>query len=474
MSSIAGMTPRLLVVCTCTALLGCGGGGGSPGTDVPLPTPSAGTASPSPSAVPSPAPTTVLLPAGSLDPAFGSGGIVLVESPPLFIIADLAIDGEDGLAILIETIAFDREVQRQVGVLRLNADGSPNDGFGTAGFVETAVAAMLAPCTERPCDDAPSSVLVLPDERVLVSAVVDSLALAPDQRRGVLVLYRADGSLDGGFGAGGVRVPSAAGVPALLGILERDSEGRIVGVGGSLGGEFSRSRFLVVRLRADLSPDAAFGVDGFASAAARDDLAPGFGSAALRADGSIVAAGGSSSFDYRRPEIAAFTGDGQIDPTFGRDGFVADFPSDLGLIAGVDAIVADDTGGFTASINDRLVRYTSSGALDPTFGEGGVVPAGFLVRDLIADENGRLLAVGNARDGGGVLARWNADGSPDESFGNGGRSVLTSIDGLPAGFASAAHDSHDRVVVVGGISGESETRLFVARYLTENAATTAR
>jgi uncharacterized delta-60 repeat protein len=133
----------------------------------------------------------------------------------------------------------------------------------------------------------------------------------------------------------------------------------------------------------------------------------------------------------------------------------------------------DDSGGIAAAMNDRLVRYTPSGALDPTFGDDGIAVAGLLVRDLIAFADGRLLAVGNARDGGGVLARWNADGSPDESFSNGGRSVLTSIGGLPAGFASAALDSHDRVVV-GGISGESETRLFVARYLTENAATTAR
>lgn len=468
------MARRFLVVCALAILLACGGGGGSPGSDGPLPTPSPGAVTPSPSSVPSPSPTTVLLPAGSLDPTFGSGGIVLIESPPLYTIADLAIDGEDGLAILVETIDFDREVQRQVGVLRLNADGSPNDGFGTAGFVETAVAPMLAPCTERPCDDAPSSVLVLPDGRVLVSAVVDSLALAPEQRRGVLVLHRADGGLDGGFGDGGVRVPSAAGSPALLSDLQRDLEGRIIGVGGSLGGPFSRSRFLVARLRADLSPDTAFGVEGFASAAARDDLAPGFGSAATRADGSIVAGGGSGSFDYSRPEIAAFTADGQLDPTFGRDGFVTDFPSDLGLISGADAIVTDDTGGFAASIDDRLVRYTPSGALDPTFGDDGVVAADFVVRDLVAFVDGRLLAVGNARDGGGVLARWNADGSPDESFGSGGRSVPATVEGRPAGFAAAALDSRGRIVVVGGTSGQPGTRLYVARYLTEDSASAVR
>ena len=461
------MTRRILVL-ACATLLGCGGGGSSSGSSEPLPTPTVGVGTPAPTAAPSPTPTAVALPAGSLDPTFGSGGIVLVDVlPTLAALTDLAIDAQDGLAILAWTLD-DREVQRQVAVLRRNADGSPNVAFGSDGFVETAVAPRLAPCTERPCDDAPTSLLVLPDGRVLVSVVVDSQALEPDQTRGVLVLYRSDGSLDPGFGDGGVRALSAMRSPVRVGDLQYDSAGRIVGV-GVLGGAFADSRFTVARLRADLAPDGGFGIDGFASAAARDDLAPGFGRAGVRPDDGIVAGGGSGTYNYRRPEIAAFASDGTLDTSFGRDGFVTEVPADLDRMAGVDALAVDAEGRITAAIDDRLVRYTPAGNLDDGFGNGGVVPAGFLVRQVIALPDGRVLVTGNVPGVGGILTRWNADGSPDSSFGDRGATVIAPIDGRPARLASAALDRRGRLVVLGEISGQPEARPFVARYLTEDA-----
>ena len=466
------MTRRILVF-ACAVVVGCGGGGSSSGTAEPLPTPTVEVGTPAPTAAPSPTPTAVVLPAGSLDPTFGSGGIVLVDVPPtLAALTDLAIDAQDGLAILAWTLD-DREVQRQVAVLRRNADGSPNVAFGSDGFVETAVAPRLAPCTERPCDDAPTSLLVLPDGRVLVSVVVDSQALEPDQTRGVLVLYRSDGSLDPGFGDGGVRALSAVRSPVRIGDLQFDSAGRIVGV-GVLGGAFADSRFTVARLRADLAPDGGFGIDGFASAAARDDLAPGFGRAGVRPDDGIVAGGGSGTYNYRRPEIAAFASDGTLDTSFGRDGFVTEVPADLDRMAGVDALAVDAEGRITAAIDDRLVRYTPAGNLDDGFGNGGVVPAGFLVRQVIALPDGRVLVTGNVPGVGGILTRWNADGSPDESFGDRGTTMVAPIDGRPAGLASAALDSRGRLVVLGEISGQPEARPFVARYLTEDAGAVTR
>lgn len=467
------MTRRILAF-ACAITVGCGGGGSSSGTGEPLPTPTADVGTPAPTAAPEPTPTAVVLPAGSLDPTFGTGGVVLFDAPPtLAAITDFEVDAQDGFAILGWTLDPDREVQRQVAVLRRIADGSPNAAFGEGGLVETAIVSRLAPCTERPCDDAPTSLLVLPDGRVLVSAVVDSHALEPDQTRGVLVLYRSDGNLDPGFGDAGVRSLSALRSPVRVSDLQHDSSGRIVGV-GVLGGAFADFRFTVARLRADLAPDADFGIDGFASAAARDDLAPGFGRAGVRPADGIVAAGGSGTYGYRRPEIAAFTGDGTLDTSFGRDGFVTEYPADLDRMTGVDALAVDAAGRITAAIDDRLVRYTPAGKLDDGFGEGGVVLAGFLVSQVIALPDGRVLVTGNVPGGGGILTRWNADGSPDESFGDLGTTVVAPIDGKPARLASAALDSRGRLVVLGGVSGQPGARPFLARYLTEDDGDVAR
>jgi uncharacterized delta-60 repeat protein len=288
----------------------------------------------------------------------------------------------------------------------------------------------------------------------------------------VLVLYRSDGSLDPGFGDGGVRALSAVRSPVRIGDLQFDSAGRIVGV-GVLGGAFADSRFTVARLRADLVPDGdfgiyGFGIDGFASAAARDDLAPGFGRAGIRPDDGIVAGGGSGSFDYRRPEIAAFTSDGSLDKSFGREGFVDQYPADLDLMAGIDALAVDPDGRITAAIDDRLVRYTPAGNLDDGFGNGGVVPAGFLVSQVLALPDGRVLATGNVRGGGGIVTRWDVDGSPDESFGSGGVTMIAPIDGRPAYLIASAVDSRGRLLVIGRLSGPDRPRLVLARYLTED------
>jgi uncharacterized delta-60 repeat protein len=76
-----------------------------------------------------------------------------------------------------------------------------------------------------------------------------------------------------------------------------------------------------------------------------------------------------------------------------------------------------------------LVRLTSSGALDPSFGTGGKVLTDFGITSHIhavaIQSDGKILAVGetySSTDGGTVaLARYNADGSLDTSFGTGGK-----------------------------------------------------
>lgn len=252
--------------------------------------------------------------------------------------------------------------------------------------------------------------------------------------------------------------------------LQFDPAGRIVGV-GSLGGAFTRSRFLVARLLGDLEPDGTFGVAGFASEPARDDLAPGFGSAATRSDGSVVAAGASGTLGYSRPEIASFSGNGELDTSFGQAGFVAEYPADIGRVAGADALVIDVADRITASIDQRLVRFTPAGAIDRTFGADGVVPFDFLLSELITSADGAVLAVGNRNGGGGVLVRWSADGSPDQSFGDGGTAILATVDGRPAWFVSGALDSRGRLVVLGEITGMPEIELFVARFTMEDPQT---
>ena len=106
------------------------------------------------------------------------------------------------------------------------------------------------------------------------------------------------------------------------------------------------------------------------------------------------------------------------------------------------------------SLEDRTLL--NAGALDPSFGMGGEVTTNFGSSDFIArsllQTDGKIVAVGSTLVGSSsdfALARYNADGSLDSSFGVGGK--VTS----PLGFATdAALQANGDIVVTGGQSSK--------------------
>lgn len=139
---------------------------------------------------------------------------------------------------------------------------------------------------------------------------------------------------------------------------------------------------------------------------------------------------------------------GDLDPTFGAGGKVTtDFfdsedqcsaiviqPDGKIVVAG-SAVLPFPENEFA------LARYNPDGSLDPTFGNGGKVTTAFLdqfsertgrVHALALQPDGKILAVGEARvvfSNSIALARYNADGSLDQSFGDGGK-VITHFSDL--------------------------------------------
>src|SRR5437588_872505 len=75
------------------------------------------------------------------------------------------------------------------------------------------------------------------------------------------------------------------------------------------------------------------------------------------------------------------------------------------------------------ALEDR--RLLSAGALDPTFGNGGIatVPDMYSARDVAVQGDGKVVSIGWTNNTTGRLfeiVRTNANGSLDTSFGNGG------------------------------------------------------
>jgi uncharacterized delta-60 repeat protein len=132
-----------------------------------------------------------LLGDGAPDPGFGSGGRVVLASPG---------SDESGAAVGVEesgriTVAGDADSagQRDYVVIRLQADGTPDAGFGTAGRASIGTGAH----------DFAEDVLVSADGRVLIAGNWGSEFDA----RPLLARLTADGDPDPSFGDAGIVTP---------------------------------------------------------------------------------------------------------------------------------------------------------------------------------------------------------------------------------------------------------------------------
>ena len=209
----------------------------------------------------------------------------------------------------------------------------------------------------------------------------------------------------------------------------------------------------LLRLNADGSPDTSFGSDG--------SVTTDFNVTALELDhdNKIVVAG-----EGRRGEgnffAARYNTDGSLDTSFGEDGVAT---TDFGGDDDAYALVIDETGrlvvgGYTTNNVDlALARYNADGSLDTSFGEGGKVttnvsPYG-VIHALTFDEDDNLLAAGYYNGDFG-LVRYKPDGSLDTSFGTKG--VITGIFSAErGGTARALALTQDNKIVMAGYKGST-------------------
>ena len=197
---------------------------------------------------------------------------------------------------------------------------------------------------------------------------------------------------------------------------------------------------------------------------------------AIQPDGRIVVAGyscdsgtcgptGDSSFRLLR-----YTPDGGLDTDFGMGGMVTT-PVGAGRSQAFDVAVRADgsivaAGVASADMSDpgsfALVGYKPDGALDTTFGSGGRVitrvGSGFdAISDLVPGPGDQVVAVGQAASGGRdrfALARYDRRGVPDPGFGSGGV-VVVPTSALYAYGAAGARLPDGRVVAVGASGSNS-------------------
>jgi len=140
---------------------------------------------------------------------------------------------------------------------------------------------------------------------------------------------------------------------------------------------------------------------------------------------------------------------------------------------------------FTFLGNFEVVRYNPNGSLDTSFGDGGIVttifPAGSYASDVALQSDGKIIAAGtffvdfnpgDISDTDFALARYNPDGTPDATFGN-GATVTTDFVGFEDDAFSVLIQPDGKIVAVGSANDPATFYDFAAaRYLSNGTIDT--
>jgi uncharacterized delta-60 repeat protein len=216
--------------------------------------------------------------------------------------------------------------------------------------------------------------------------------------------------------------------------------------------------------------DTSFGSDGKVTTdvTARGDFAT---EVATQADGKIVVVGGASWGKNPKFVLLRYNADGTLDTSFGGDGKVTtnftrrqDVAFGVAIQADGKIVAAGDAGLRTGNSRFGVARYNADGTLDTTFGGDGKVTTQFTRKDdpvssLVIQADGRIVVAGgaawNGTNGNFALARYNADGTLDTSFGGDGK--VTSDFGGRREFANAVTVQADGKLLAGGLVRFSKT-----------------
>ncbi|MGH9360895.1 MAG: hypothetical protein ACRD2T_03200, partial [Thermoanaerobaculia bacterium] len=334
------------------------------------------------------------------------------------------------------------------------------------------------------------AIAIQPDGRIVA---VGSSSSSAGQRFAV-ARYNADGTLDSTFDTDGkvlIGLPGRGGEATAVALSAVGGALKIVVAGTAFAGAGGTDEDVaVVRYNAaDGSLDPTF--NGTGQVVVLNFGHPEFpASIVIQPDGKIVVGGSvldlaAGDFNFL---LVRFEDTGELDVAFGAPGgggyhnggqVTTDFSG-----AFTPPILADDVlggitiqpdgkivaGGFTEDLDSgaatfTLARYETDGTLDQTFGVGGLVNTseGWGAALVLRSDTKILLGGLGRWSRDFTLAQYGADGSLDATFGTGGI-VATNLGGFDAIHALALQ-ADQKIVAAGTTAGIAGTRLAVARYL---------
>jgi uncharacterized delta-60 repeat protein len=405
------------------------------------------------------------------DPSFGRDGIVTLSTTDSIGAEGIAVQS-DGKIIAVG-FSSDRNYREKFATVRFHHDGTLDQSFGEGGIALTAVGA----------NGHASAIAIQSDGQIVVAGY----SVTNETTGGItLVRYKSDGTLDRTFGKKGIAAPSVGSRFGSASAIAIQSDGKIVVGGGVNIGGFDD--FAIARYNPDGTPDQSFGNGGLVTTAI-DKAGDSASAIAIQPDGKIIAAGRAKGDKKNYFALARYHSDGALDPTFGIQGVVKRSVGKGDSFAHALVIQPD---GKIVAIGDSstnpaeryqytpvfsLARFNQNGSIDQSFGTDGEVTTNIgsstsLASSAAAQSDGKIVVAGSAVkaivDHGRVhrivVARYTPGGVLDETFGTGG-SATTEV-GLGTDTANSIAIQSDGKILAAGISRNgTHSDLALIRYL---------
>ena len=340
--------------------------------------------------------------------------------------------------------------------------GTLDSTFGTGGRVTTFFGG------DGLNGDNAYSIAVQTNGKIVVAGITTNLDDTTDFG---LARYNSNGALDATFGTGGKVKTTFANFDGARAVAIQ-SDGKIVAAGFAhlVNGDFD---FALARYNSNGTLDTTFGTGGKKTTAFGAPSVAQGNAIAIQKDGKIVVSGLTIVNNIANFAVARYNTNGTLDTTFGSGGkAVTDFGAhDRSFSVALQADGKIVAGGMRG--NDfALARYNANGTLDGTFGSGGKVITDFggpneIALGVAIRLDGKIVAVGStfasARTAFAV-ARYNGNGTLDTTFGTGGKTTTSFVGSLGDQAFSVAIQPDGKAVVAGSAVVNLNTQFAVARY----------
>jgi uncharacterized delta-60 repeat protein len=391
---------------------------------------------------------------GRVDPKFGSGGQVTTSIGPGSATAGVVLVQPDGKIVIAGSGS------QALDVTRYNPNGALDATFGNGGKVTLPFSGAALNSN----GGAIAGAVLQPDGKILVTGT----AFQTNGPSLALVRFNMDGSLDSGFGSGGV-VISTTGLNNGRAVALQPDGAILVAATGNGASSPSSGSLSLLRFKADGSLDASF--TAIIPTVQPANVAPDVGGLTLQSDGKIVLSVYEGGFNNtNKYALLRFNPSGSLDAAFGNGGSAAiDFSGKVRVEPDGRIVVIGSNVGPGADRAVAMARYFPNGNPDTTFGTGGKAianfgPNGGPPNDFTLQPDGKILVAGRAAGNSLAVARFDPNGNPDNSFGTNGVATASQSD-RSGSSTSLALQPDGRILEAGTVSAGQGQAFGLVRFL---------